>query len=82
MTSKLTDVRIAEIGAKLASYGFKDHLGHSLTNCQDFQDLLAEVKALRVEKAQAEAVVLLVYQIRQTINNINVLHPTTCKERR
>ena len=53
--TRLNDERIVEIGAKLASYGFKDHLGHSLTNCQDFQDLLAEVKALRMEKAQAKA---------------------------
>ena len=42
MTSRLTDERIAEIEATLASYGFKD-------------SLLTEVKALKAEKAQAEA---------------------------
>ena len=37
MTSRLTDERIAEIEATLASYGFKD-------------SLLAEVKMLKAEK--------------------------------
>lgn len=53
--TRLTDERIAEIEARLVSYDFKDSIGHPLVTCKDFQDVLAEVKLLRTELAQAEA---------------------------